>query len=108
MKVYYITCKDEAEAERISRALIEKRLVACCNMFPIKSLYRWKGDLAGEEEIVIIAKSSHDNYNEIEKEVKALHSYEIPCILLFDVKANKDFEEWVKGEINEGRREVRA
>lgn len=99
MIILYITCKDEAEAERISRELVEKKLIACANYFPIKSLYRWKGELAGEKEVVLLAKSLERNFAAIQKEVRALHSYEVPCILKLNVEANEEYENWVNEQL---------
>jgi periplasmic divalent cation tolerance protein len=99
MIICYITCKDDSEAERISKALIEKKLIACANYFPIKSLYRWKEELAREKEVVLLAKSLQKNFAAIQKEVRALHSYEVPCILKLNVEANNEYEDWVKGQL---------
>jgi uncharacterized protein involved in tolerance to divalent cations len=49
--------------------------------------------------VVILAKSTKNKFQEMEKEVRKLHSYEVPCIEMFETKANKDYESWVKGEL---------
>lgn len=96
----YITCKDEEEAVRISKHLLLKKLVACTNYFPIKSMYFWQGKLENSDEIVIFAKSISDKYKEIVSEVKKVHSYEVPAILKFEVTANSEYENWCKEEID--------
>ena len=98
MTLMYITCKDKKEARKISSYLLRKRLVACSNMFPIESLYRWKGKIVNGKEYVILAKTLKKNVKRIRKEVKKIHSYEIPCIIDIDADANKDFLEWVRKE----------
>ena len=95
----YITCKDEKEAIKISEHLLKKRLIACSNMFPVRSMYWWKEKIAKDNEIVMLAKTSSKNYEKIKKEVKKLHSYDILCILKFDIEANKEYEEWVEKEV---------
>ncbi|MBW2993135.1 divalent-cation tolerance protein CutA [Candidatus Woesearchaeota archaeon] len=99
MIMLYITCKNNAEAEKIARHLIGKKLAACANIFPIKSIYRWKGKIVNEKEVVLIAKSMRNKFENIKKEVKAIHSYDVPCIEMLNTKANKDYEKWIKGEI---------
>jgi len=100
MALVYITCKDKAEAKKISKYLLEKRLIACSNIFPIESMYWWKNKIVNDNEIVILAKTLNKNYETIKKEVKKLHSYEIPCILKIDAKANEEYMKWVKEEVN--------
>jgi len=99
MTLIYITCKDKQEAKKISKALLEKRLIACSNMFPIESMYWWKGKIEEDNEIVILAKTKDKNYDKIKEEVKKLHSYEVPCILKIDAKANEDYQKWVDEEV---------
>ncbi len=94
----YITCKDEKEAVKISEHLLKKRLIACSNIFPIRSMYWWKEKITNDNEIVMLVKTPDENYEKIKKEVKKLHSYDIPCILKFDIEANNEYKEWVKKE----------
>ena len=96
MTLIYITCKDEEEATKISKHLLEKKLVACSNMHPIRSMYWWKGKIQDEKEFVIIAKTLDKNYDEIKKEVSKMHSYDVPCILKIDAEANESYDKWVK------------
>ena len=99
MALAYITCKDKKEAERISLHLLRKRLIACANIFPIKSIYWWKGKIVKDKENVIIAKTSNKNFKKLESEVKKIHSYEIPCILRITATANKEYQEWMNKEM---------
>ena len=69
-------------------------------MFPIMSMYKWKNQLCDEKEVVIIAKSIASKFPTIKKEVKKVHSYEVPCIEMIKSSANTLFEEWVKHEVH--------
>lgn len=95
MIVVYIVCKDKKEAKKISDMLIRKRLAACTNTFPISSAFRWKGKMNKAKETAIIAKTKESSWKKIKKEVRSLHSYEVPAIMKFDVEANEEFERWV-------------
>ena len=99
MTLVYITCKDKKEAEKISMHLLRKRLIACANIFPIKSMYWWKGKIVNDKENVIIAKTNNKNFKKVESEVKKLHSYAVPCILRINATANKDYEQWANKEM---------
>ncbi len=99
MIIVYITCKDEAEARSIARLLLEKRLIACANIFPIESMYFWNGALAAENEVVLIGKTVAEKYEHIIAEVTATHSYDIPCIVKIPIEANQAYLAWVKKEV---------
>jgi periplasmic divalent cation tolerance protein len=99
MTLAYITCKDGKEAEKISMHLLKKRLIACANVFPIKSMYWWKGKIVKGRETAIIAKTNSKNFKKVLGEVKKLHSYSIPCILSIDAAADKDYDAWTEKEL---------
>jgi len=102
MILSYVTCKDEEEAKNISKTLLEKKLIACANYFPIKSMYRWEGKVNDGKEIVLLLKTLEEKFEEIKKEIKKIHSYDNPCIIQLDVKqANEEFLEWIKKEVKD-------
>lgn len=86
------------EAKKIVKHLLKKKLIACANIFPIESFYHWKGKMESGKEFVSLLKASEKNWEKVQKEVKQLHSYEIPCIIKINAEANEEFEKWVKSE----------
>ena len=95
MILNYITCKNKAEARKIANELLKRKLIACANIFPIDSIYRWKGKLESDKEVVLLAKTNKN----IEKEVKKLHSYECPCIIKINATANKEYTSWLNAQL---------
>jgi periplasmic divalent cation tolerance protein len=98
----YITNPSKEEARRIAKHLLDKKLIACGNIFPISSLYRWEGNIAEENEFVLIAKTSETNFEEVRREVEKIHPYTTPCIVKIPVYSNKKYFDWLKSEIKEG------
>ena len=94
----YTTCKDKKEAEKISMHLLKKRLIACANMLPIKSMYWWNYKIVNDSEYAVLAKTNSKNYKKAVDEVKKIHSYKIPCILRIEARANKEYEDWLGKE----------
>ncbi|MFH1447507.1 MAG: divalent-cation tolerance protein CutA [Candidatus Micrarchaeota archaeon] len=94
----YITHKNMKSAEKIVAHLLENRLIACANFFPIRSIYRWKGTIENSEEIVSIVKTRSGNWEKLRAEVERMHPYETPCIMKLDVEANGKYEEWILHE----------
>jgi len=97
----YITAPSKKEAERIAEYLLKKRLIACANIFPISSIYQWKGKTAKQKEVVLIAKTSSKNFERVRREVERIHPYSIPCIIRIPVNPNKKYADWLKEEIRE-------
>ena len=100
MVLAYVICKDKKEAEKIALHLLRKRLIACANMFPIRSMYLWDGKIANENEYFLILKTNEKNFRKAAAEIKRIHSYQIPCILKVNAKANKEYENWADMEMN--------
>jgi periplasmic divalent cation tolerance protein len=95
-RLVYITAKDEEEANRIGQALVGEKLAACVNIHPIRSIFRWQGEIRQEDEVAILAKTRAELVDEVMSRVKELHSYEVPCIIVLPLeKGNPDFLEWI-------------
>jgi periplasmic divalent cation tolerance protein len=100
--IIYITAGDMAEAKMIGRKLVEERLAACANIFPITSIFRWKGGIDEANEFGIIVKTRSDKVKEIEKRVKEIHSYEVPCVVSFKIKEGlTDYLNWIDESVGD-------
>lgn len=98
--IVYVTNKNLKQAKKIAGHLLEKKLIACANFFPIKSSYWWKGNIENDKEIVSLLKTKKKNWKKIKTEVKKIHPYEIPCIIKLDVKVNKEYKNWINSVNN--------
>jgi periplasmic divalent cation tolerance protein len=99
--VVLMTAANAEEAEQIASMLIEARLAACVQILPpIKSIYRWKGELVRENEVLLSAKTTREKFAELDRAVRAIHSYETPEIVALPVAAISDaYLEWLRGEM---------
>ena len=96
----YVPCGGESEATQIASRLLAARLIACANIYVSRSLYLWKGDIADEQEHVLICKTLASRSEAAVALVKRLHSYEVPCLLtLVPAQANDAFYLWAQGEV---------
>ncbi len=95
----YVTANDAEEAGKIARALVEEKLVACVNYWPITSAFRWEGVIEEGAEVAMICKTRTSLVPDVIKRVKKLHSYEIPCITSWKIDAGSEsYLEWVGKE----------
>lgn len=95
----YITNPSKKEAKRIALHLLKKRLIACANIFPIDSMYWWKGKIKKAKEVVLIAKTKKENFEKVKEEVKKIHPYSVPSIEKLEVEANEEYEKWLNSEV---------
>lgn len=96
--VIITACASGKEAEKITTALLKKRLVACANMASgIESKFWWNGKINKAKEIIVIMKAKFKNFNAIEKEITRLHSYEVPEIIAIPVvTGSKRYLKWIE------------
>ncbi|MCK5215354.1 MAG: divalent-cation tolerance protein CutA [Candidatus Omnitrophica bacterium] len=101
--VVFITAKDVEQADKIARRLLGKKLVACVNTVgSITSQYWWEGEIQKDTESLLIIKSRQELFHEIEKEVKALHSYSVPEIIAVPIiDGNPDYLDWIKETVEQ-------
>ena len=95
----YVTCPDDSTARRLARELVERRLVACANAFPVASTYRWEGRLEEASEVAMLLKTLRARVDEVLRAVEELHPYEVPCVVAFPLAAGSPaYLDWVARE----------
>ena len=93
----FLTCVNQAEADKISTALLEKRLVACVKMIPVSAKFLWQGSIDSANEILLIMDSEESKFNQVEQEIKKLHSYKTFVLTATEVKkASTGVVDWIK------------
>ena len=76
------TVPDAATGERIARALVEERLIACANILPgVTSVYRWEGEVRAEPELMLVMKTRRGLLPRLAERVAELHPYEVPEVV---------------------------
>ena len=96
------TTATRADAQRIARALVERRLAACGQVCgPVTSTYRWKGAIETAEEWYCFLKTRRNRYAEAERTIKELHPYEVPEIIAVDIVAGSaDYLRWIDDSVS--------
>jgi len=100
LKLLYTTLPSEEQAIKVAHHLLEKKVIACANLFPAhRSLYHWKGNIQSESEVILLVKTSREKAQIAQKELEDIHPYEVPCILEIDCVANAPYFQWVQQEV---------
>jgi len=95
------TCGSLEEAQRLARALVEKRLAACVNVLPVvRSFYHWKDAIEEEEEVLLVIKTSRLLLDDLRVEIERLHSYEVPEVIAMQVVGGSErYLAWLDREL---------
>jgi periplasmic divalent cation tolerance protein len=98
--VILTTLASADEAVTLVRALLDRRLIACGNILPaVRSLYRWEGKVADEQEVIVILKTKAARLDAIELAFGELHPYKVPELLALPVAAGLHrYLEWIDDE----------
>jgi len=99
--IVLVTTKDQDEAKKVSRALIEEKLAACVNIVPaVQSVFWWDGKIEESAESLLVIKSVKRLLPEIVKAVKAVHSYDVPEVIAVSIAdGNKDYLKWINDSV---------
>jgi|SRR5215469_4792459 len=86
-RIVLVTCPSLAQARKIARAVVERRLAACVSVVPspVESFYTWKGKFESAREHLLIIKTAAERLPPLEREVKRLHTYEVPEFIALPV-----------------------
>ena len=100
--VVFLTAPNGEEATRLADLLIGAHLAACVQILPeMESVYRWEGKIERQSEILLIAKTTATKFADLEREVRALHSYETPEIIAVPLVAGSTpYFEWLTNSLN--------
>ena len=95
--VVFMTAANGEEAARLADMLVGAHLAACVQILAeMESVYRWEGKIERQAEILLLAKTTLGKFADLEREVRALHSYDTPEIIAVPVIAgSKPYLEWL-------------
>jgi len=95
----YVTAPDRKTAKKIAREIVDRRLAACANLWPVDSIYRWHGAREEAEEFVIVFKTRTSVLPKLIAEVRRLHPHEVPCIVSYPMgPALSEYLNWIDAE----------
>jgi periplasmic divalent cation tolerance protein len=101
-----VTCGSAKQAHRIARSLVTLRVAACVNILevPVRSIYRWKGRVESAKEILLVIKSSRKQFAKLEREIKKIHTYDVPEILALPIeRGSREYLAWIAGSLQPPR-----
>ena len=91
-------------AAKAAECLIEERLAACVNIVSgVRSVFRWKGAVSREDEVLAIIKTTADRFASLKVRLIELHSYDCPEVIAFEVaRGHLPYLDWVRDSTTDG------
>ena len=98
----FMTAANGEEATRLADMLVGAHLAACVQILPeMESVYRWQGKIERQSEVLLLAKTTRAKFEELEREVRALHSYDTPEIIAVPIVAGSaSYLEWLNKSVS--------
>jgi periplasmic divalent cation tolerance protein len=102
--VVLMTAANREEAVRIAEMLVNAHLAACVQILPeIQSVYRWQGKVARDNEVLLLVKTTSGRFDELDRAVREIHSYETPEIVALPVTAiSESYLQWLQAAVAPG------
>jgi len=96
--IVLVTVPGRADGERIAEAVVGEQLAACVNILgPIRSIYRWQGEICRDDEHLLLIKSTRARYPDLETRIKALHTYEVPEVIALPIeRGSAEYLNWLR------------
>ena len=97
-----MTAANAAEAGRLAEKLVGAQLAACVQILqPMSSVFLWKGTIQRQNEVLLIVKTERSRFEEVAREVRALHSYETPEIVALPIVAGSiPYLKWLSASLD--------
>lgn len=92
------TCENMAQGKKVAHLLLEKRLVACVNIFPeVESFFLWEGRVDQAKEVKVLLKTCQSHFETVKNVILENSSYSLPEILSFPIEdGHQAYLEWME------------
>lgn len=88
------------EARKLGKLMIERKIAACVDMWPIQSMYIWEGKFQDIPQAMLQITTLESKLQQVDDLISANHSYAIPMIAGTDVRRiNIEYKEWLVNQI---------
>ena len=100
----FVTASSPEEARKIAQAVLEKHLAACVNLVPgVESHYWWQGKLETAAEVLLVIKSSAEQFGALSAVIHGQHSYKCPEIVaVAPEEMSPEYGSWWQEEMRAG------
>lgn len=100
MVFIYTTCANSDEAKLLGKLIIESKMGACVDYWPINSMYNWENDLKEVSQTMLVITTLESKLEDVNELISNHHSYSTPLIAGVDIRRmNRAYKEWMTEKI---------
>ncbi|MEU0522046.1 divalent-cation tolerance protein CutA [Streptosporangium sp. NPDC006007] len=98
-----ITAPDPDWLIEFTRSLVADRLCAAGHNFaPVRSIYRWRGEIYDRAEGRVALHTRRDLVPQIIERTNRDHPYEVPCVITLPITSgDREYLNWILAETAE-------
>jgi periplasmic divalent cation tolerance protein len=87
----FCTCSNREEALKLAHSIVSEGVAACVNVVPaIESVYRWQGEIETAQEVLLLIKTTREQFVALRDLIVRLHSYDTPEVIGIPVVVGSD------------------
>ena len=103
MLIVFSTAPNQEEAKSLAEQAVEKKLAACVQIIPgMTSVYEWKGEVAVDDEVLLLFKTNEKTYPRLKEMIETSHSYDVPEIVAVESKdVAGSYLEWLEASLGQ-------
>ena len=96
-----VACPSQEVGSALAKLLVDRELAACVQVLPpMQSVYRWKGEVCIDTEVLLLIKSSRHLKDEVQKAVEENHPYEVPEFVVIDAAdVSEKYSAWLLANV---------
>jgi periplasmic divalent cation tolerance protein len=92
----YTTCASEGEAKLLGKMIIEKKMGACVDYWPINSMYNGEKGFKELPQTMMMITTLEPKMEEVNDFMSHHHSYSVPLVAGLDVhRISRSYKEWM-------------
>jgi len=96
-----VSCPSQEVGSTLAKLLVDRELAACVQILPpMQSVYRWKGEVCIDEEVLLVIKTTSNLKDEARKAIEENHPYEVPEFVVIDASdVSEKYGAWLRHNV---------
>ncbi len=96
-----VSCPSQEVGSALAKLLVDRELAACVQVLPpMQSVYRWKGEVCIDEEVLLVIKTMNTLKDEVRKAIEENHPYEVPEFVVIEATdVSEKYGTWLRHNV---------